>query len=199
VDDLKFSRCVVALLRGIVFKERQFDIWATVLEEKTKISDYVQKIGLELIIDEIDNYAYLRQAELSEVPRLVPRHQLSYPVSLILVMLRKSMGEYDAVNGDSRLIITKADIIEKMRGFFRPKANEVKFVGEMERHIQRIVDMGFLRPLKDGDTAYEIEPVLKSFVTASWLSEFEERLQDFAARYAAGDTEREGDELNGFI
>ena len=39
----------------------------------------------------------------SALPRLVPRRQLSYPVSLLLALLRKRLAEADAAGGE-RLI-----------------------------------------------------------------------------------------------
>lgn len=201
-EDVKVSRALIALMRGIVFKNRQFDIWETVVAERIRISDYVQKLGLRLIIDEVDSYAYLKQADVADIPRLVPRHQLSYPVSLLLVVLRRSMGEYDAANGDSRLILSREDIVEKMRGFFQPKSNEIKFVDEVERYIQKVVELGFLRPLRDNDGVYEIEPILRGFVTANWLNEFSSRLTEYADGYAGSESagaEIEGEGLNGLI
>jgi hypothetical protein len=37
-----------------------------------------------------------------ELPRLVPRRQLSYPVSLLLALLRKKLVEFDAAAGCGR-------------------------------------------------------------------------------------------------
>lgn len=176
---VKFSKAAIALLRGIVFKERQWELWDTILEDKKLLEEYFSRLGLELLIDEIDEYAYLKQIESEELPRLIPRHQLSYPVSLLLVLLRKQLGEYDAINGDSQLMVTRADIVEKLRPFFVSKTNEIKFVAEVDRYIQRVEEMGFLRAVKNQPDTYGVERILRSFVTANWLNEFEQRLRDY--------------------
>lgn len=201
-EDIKFSRALIALMRGIVFKNRQLELWETIIAERVRLSDYVQKLGLRLIIDELDHYACLKQVDIADIPRLVPRHQLSYPVSLLLVVLRRSMGEYDAANGDSRLILSREEIVEKLRGFFQRQSNEIKFVSDVERYIQKVVELGFLRPLRDQAGVYEIEPVLRGFVTASWLNEFAGRLIEYAAGYteeADGGRADAEEGSNGFI
>lgn len=40
----------------------------------------------------------------------VARRQLSYPVSLLLVLLRKKLAEHDALAGDPRLILSREQI-----------------------------------------------------------------------------------------
>ena len=46
-------------------------------------------------------------------------------------------------------------------------------------NINKIVDLGFLRPLRGHDDQFEVQRILKAFVDAQWLSDFDERL----ARY----------------
>jgi hypothetical protein len=158
----------------------------------------VKRLGLILIIDEMDEYAYLRQSEQDSLPRLVPRRQLSYPVSVLLVLLRKQLGEYDSVNGDSQLLITKYDIVDKMRVFFAATTNEIKFSQEVDRHIAKVEEMGFLRKLKTQDDTYEVERIVRSFVNAKWLQEFDERLADYI-EYGAKSETKEEDGMNGLI
>lgn len=197
-QEFNFSRVLITLLRGVVFKERQLALWQSVLEHRHLIADYVKRLGLILIIDEMDEYAYLRQSEQDSLPRLVPRRQLSYPVSVLLVLLRKQLGEYDSVNGDSQLLITKYDIVDKMRVFFAATTNEIKFSQEVDRHIAKVEEMGFLRKLKTQDDTYEVERIVRSFVNAKWLQEFDERLADYI-EYGAKSETKEEDGMNGLI
>ena len=85
-DDLAYSKALVALFKNVVFKETDPEHWEVILVQKYKIEDYVSKIGLTLVVDEMDGYGYLKQRSYGdgeeEIPRLVPRHALSYPVSL---------------------------------------------------------------------------------------------------------------------
>lgn len=197
--DTAFSKAVITLLKSIVFKERQVEIWETISEQTNQINDYVKKLGLQLIVDELNEYAYLKQLETESIPRLVPRHQLSYPVSLLLVVLRKQLGEYDAANGDCRLVVTSKEIMDKMRIYFKDTTNEIKFCQDMERCIARVEEMGFLRKLKDRGDTYEVERIVRSFVTADWLRDFEEQLLKYRAQEEEPKEHTAGGGIDGLI
>lgn len=104
------------------------------------------------------------------------RRQLGYQVSLLLALLRKKMAEFDATSGDSRLILGRHDIVEMMRLFFPDTANQVKFNDRINANINHIVDMGFLRRLRGADDKFEVRRILKAFVDAQWLADFDQRL-----------------------
>lgn len=192
-DDLAFSRAMVALFKNVVFKEADQEHWEVITKQKNKIEDYVSKIGLTLIVDEMDGYGYLKQRSYGEgeeeIPRLVPRHALSYPVSLLLVILRKQLLEFDSTTGDQRLIVSKQQIAERMSLFLRDTTNEAKLMWDIDRHIERVEKMGFLRRLRGSEDSFEVQRILRSFVNAEWLNHFNEAYQ----RYASGGELREGE------
>jgi len=196
-DDLKLSRALVALFKNVVLKEADQEHWEVILTQKNKIEDYVNKIGLTLIIDEMDGYAYLKQRSYGEgeeeIPRLVPRHALSFPVSLLLVLLRKQLLEFDSSTGDQRLIVTRQQIAERMSLFLKDTTNEAKLIGNIDRHIERVEKMGFLRRLRGSEDSFEVQRILRSFVNAEWLNHFNERLEAYK-RYAGGGEAKDGEE-----
>jgi len=196
-DDLAFSRALVALFKNVVLKEADQDHWEVILTQKNKIEDYVSKIGLTLIIDEVDGYGYLKQRSYGEgeeeIPRLIPRHALSYPVSLLLVLLRKQLLEFDSVTGDQRLIVTRQQIVERMSLFLKDTTNEAKLIGDIDRHIERVEKMGFLRRLRGSENSFEVQRILRSFVNGEWLNHFNEQLEEYQ-RYAGGGEAKEGEE-----
>ncbi|MCW2276948.1 DUF4194 domain-containing protein [Heliophilum fasciatum] len=189
-DTVAFSRALVALCKNVVYKETEPRHWEVILSQRHKLEDYVSKLGLTLIVDEMDGYGFLKQrsygSDEEEIPRLIPRHPLSYPVSLLLVLLRKRLVEFDSAHGDQRLVVKKEEIVEQMRLFLRDTTNEAKLVQEIEKLIERVERMGFLRHLKGGnDGVYEVQRILRSAADAQWLSNFKDRLEEYK-RYAEG-------------
>lgn len=195
-DALEFSRTIVALFKNVVYKEVDPEHWEIITTQKNKLEDYVSKIGLTLIVDEMDGYGYLKQRSYGEgeeeIPRLVPRHALSYPVSLLLVLLRKQLLEFDSTTGDQRLVVTKQQIAERMSLFLRDTTNEAKLLGDIDKHIERVEKMGFLRRLRGSEDSFEVQRILRSFVNAEWLNQFNERLEAYQ-RYADGGALGEGE------
>ena len=88
------------------------------------------------------------------------------------------MGEFDVSNGDQKLIVTMGEMRQSLEVFFPAISNEEKYVKRVERCVQQAEEMGMLRKLAGGD-AYEVRPILRSFVTAEWLRIFDERLQEY--------------------
>lgn len=127
------------------------------------------------------------------MPRLVARRPLSFPVSLLLALLRKKLAESDASGGETRLVLARADIVELLRVFLPDSSNEARVVDQIDTHINRIVELGFLRRLKTGagstassDASFEVRRILKAFVDAQWLSGFNERLAQYRAQLENG-------------
>lgn len=184
--DLRLSLPLIALFKGVVYADQGHDNWQSLLDRQAAIADYVAVLGLELIVDEAEGYAFLRQrpgdedAEI-ELPRLMARRQLSYPVSLLLALLRKKLAEHDAGGGDTRLVLSRAEIADLVRLFLPDSANEARLIDRVGMDINKAVEMGFLRKLRGQDDQYEVRRILKAYVDAQWLSEFDARLSQYAA------------------
>lgn len=179
-DQRQFSKVLVALFKGVTYEDADLRAWQDLLSLQTRVREYVGHLGLELILDEAEGYAFLRQQTALEddsdvLPRLVPRRQLGYAVSLILALLRKKLAEFDAKSGDTKLILSREEILDTVRVFLPEQSNEARLVDRLDSHLTKIVEMGFLRRLREGDR-FEVCRILKSFVDAQWLSGFEERL-----------------------
>jgi hypothetical protein len=185
-----FSRVIVSLLKGVTYQENDPPLWQSLLGLQSRVRDHIAVLGLELILDEAEGYAYLHQKSAvegaPEIPRLVPRRQLSYPVSLLLALLRKKLLELDAKSGETRLILSRSDIAEMMRVFLPETANEARLLDRIDSHINRVVEMGFLRPLRERDDQFEVRRILKAFVDAQWMQDFDQRLAEYHRHASSG-------------
>jgi hypothetical protein len=195
------STLAIGLLKGVLYREDDERLWASLLNLQVRVRDYVAVLGLELVLDEAEGYAFLKsRSEPAEdeaaprLPRLVVRRPLSFPVSLLLALLRKKLVEHDAGGGDTRLVLSRDDIVELIRVFLPERSNEARLIDQIEMHVNRVVDLGFLRRLKPaagaaaGPASFEVRRILKAFVDAQWLAEFDARLEVYRAQLVAGAT-----------
>ena len=109
-------------MKGVVYRDTHDRAWRSLLELQPQARDYVDVLGLQVVIDEAEGYAFLRQRpsdpdDTDPLPRLIPRRALSFHVSLLLALLRKKLAEFDAQGGDTRLILTREQIAEMIRVF----------------------------------------------------------------------------------
>jgi hypothetical protein len=127
------------------------------------------------------------------MPRLIARRQLSFPVSLLLALLRKKLAEFDAGGGDTRLVLSRDDMVEMIRVFLPDSSNEARLIDQVDTHINKIISLGFLRALGGPEKMFEVRRILKAYVDAQWLADFEQRLIEYRA-YAAGEKSDAPDE-----
>jgi hypothetical protein len=178
-----FSQALIALMKGVIYREENGRTWQDLLNFQAQVRDYIAVLGIELILDDAEGYAFLRQrspqAGEEELFRLVPRRQLGFSVSLLLALLRKKLVEFDASSGEARLIMREEEIVNLLSVFLPDTANEARLMDRVESDIRKIVELGFLRRLKDQENEFEVRRILKAFVDAQWLSDFDLRLADY--------------------
>jgi hypothetical protein len=191
---INLSVLLIGLLKGVLYRDGDERIWGQLMQLQARVRDYVSVLGLELVLDEAEGYAFLRSRpdpvdgdSQPKLPRLVARRPLSFPVSLLLALLRKKLAEFDAGGGDTRLVLSREDIVEMIRVFLPDSHNEARLIDQIETHINKVVDLGFLRKLKatGGPGGYEVRRILKAFVDAQWLAEFDTRLAAYRAQLGA--------------
>lgn len=183
------SSLVIPLLKGVIYRgevsKSNANQWSDLLALQARVRDYVAVLGLELVLDEAEGYAFLRAHARDEVsagmPRLVARRPLIFPVSLLLALLRKKLAEFDAGGGQEggdRLVLMRDEIVELLRVFLPESSNEAQLMDRVDAYINKVVELGFLRRLKtSGQTAsFEVRRILKAYVDAQWLAEFDARL-----------------------
>ncbi len=192
---------IVPLLKDVLYRDDDPALWTTLLKLQSRVRDYVAVLGLALTLDEAEGYAYLKSQAAQDddappLPRLVARRPLTFAVSLLLALLRKKLAEFDASGGDTRLILSREAIAGLVRVFMPVGSNEAKLIDQVETHLNKIIELGFVRRLKpqsnpSGRSAqepmYEVRRILKAFVDAQWLAEFDARLAAYQAQLAAPD------------
>ncbi len=181
ISDL--SLVLIHLMKGPLYSDVHDKYWGLLLELQNQINDYVSILGLSVIVDETEGYAYLRSQVVDqdalEFPRLIARRPLSLRVSILLALLRKRLAEFDATSSDLRLILGRDQIIELFRLFMPDSTNEARLVDNIDTTIKKVCDLGFLYPLRGEQNKYEVRRILKAYIDGQWLSEFDTRLEEY--------------------
>jgi hypothetical protein len=187
---LPYTGIFVKLLRGPVeYLERSS--WEKLLQYEVELTGFVHQLGLSLIIDKEDGYAYLRQmiAEGEEDPLVnwSQRRAFSYDESILLILLRDMMAEFEVGEVTSRELIKKRREIKEYAGlFFKENASRVKFIKEIDRLIDRAVENEFLEIMEAGDVPDEqrlrIKKLIKAKVDSEVLEQFKQQLTEHATQ-----------------
>lgn len=109
-NEYQYSQALVSLFKGVVNSEKSPKSWDIINNEQLRIEEYVGKLGLTLMIQKQDGYAYLKQRiyenEEKAMPRLVAKRQLGFTTSLLLVLLRKEFAELNRLDSSELLVLS---------------------------------------------------------------------------------------------
>ncbi|MEA1891614.1 MAG: DUF4194 domain-containing protein, partial [Campylobacterota bacterium] len=177
---------ITLLLKGLFYKSDNEKAWDELIEGSYgAIKDYFKVMGLVVMCDESEGFAYLQNMSYEEgqesLPKLIRSRELSYKVSLLCVLLRKKIADFDMQNEDTKAVITNQEIKDMVLLFLPTKTNEVKTLKEIDTSIKKILELGFLRKMKNQDEVYEIKRSIKAFVDAQWLNDLSIKLEEYKA------------------
>ena len=188
----ELSLLLITLFKGVLYREEDGPLWQSLQQLQAQVRDYVTVLGLELALDEAEGYAFLKSLpppaddSAAPLPRLIARRPLSFPVSLLLALLRKHLAEHDASGDQVRLILSQSEIVDLIRVFLPDASNEARLIDQIDSHINKVIELGFLRRLKQNSAVdnekgqiFEVRRILKAYVDGQWLSEMEARLEEY--------------------
>jgi hypothetical protein len=179
-----WARCAARLLRGALHDDED-EHWNKLVIYKIELIAWFEQIGVELIIDQRDGYAYLRQIELDDkgsTVGLVQRRPLGYEVTLLCVILRKMLDEFELNDTSSRnLYITRKLLRVELETYFKEKANRMKLIKELNRYIEEVADLGYVKKVRSDsanpeDDSFEVRRILKARFDEDMLQYFLQQL-----------------------
>ena len=179
-----YSKAIVKLLKSPV--ERNSSVWNDVVIYQLEIQEFISQIGLELIVKKEEGFAFVKQFEDSEgnTLGLITRRQIGFETSIILVVLRQALEEFD--NNPTQFqvaekFITNTEIKEELELFLQEGYNRLRFLKDLDKYIKNVIELGYLKEIskKDNETKYQIQRIIKEKITLDILQEFKIKLQDY--------------------
>lgn len=183
---LPYTTVFIKLLKGpIEYVEKS--TWEKLIQYKSELTGFLQQLGLTLVLDEQDGYAYVKHMQTDEEDNSVTwiqRRSLTYEESVMLVLLREMMAEFEVGEATNRELIKKRrEIKEYAELFFKENASRVKFLKEIDRLIDKAEENGFLDKTENHDLVdeqkFRIKKIIKAKVSSEELDVFYQQLQKF--------------------
>ena len=184
---LPYTTVFIKLLKGpIEYLEKS--AWEQLLQYQTELTKFLRQMGLHLVLDKEDGYAYLEQVKLDEEDNAigwVRRIQLGYEESILLVLLRDMMAEFEVGEAASRELIKKRrEIKEYAELFFKENPSRVKFIRDLDRLIDKVEELDFLEKVENNDLSdeqkFRIKKIIKARVDNEILENFKLQLSEHA-------------------
>ncbi len=183
-NEKPYSKAIVKLLKGVV--ERNSPVWEDIANKyQIEIQEYIRQIGLELIVKKDEGFAFVKQFEDSEGKTLglVTRRQIGFETSIVLVVLRQSLEEFDSnpTQLATEKFITDSEIKDELELFLQEGYNKLKFQKDLDSYIKKVAELGYLKEIskKNNETKYQIHRIIKEKITLDILQDFKTKLQEY--------------------
>ena len=188
-----YAAAVRKLLKGVVYYD-DTAAWQQIRDYEYPIREYLGKIGLGMHLDEIGNFAYLYDDSRDDdnqdaLPALTSRRNLSFPDTLLLVLLRERLDEHEMRDLDGAdLILSDEDLLDMIQMFMQDYGDARKIETNTTTSVNRLVRYGFLTKRSDG--RYMVRPLIRAKINADELEGIKARL----VAYVNQDGEMDGDD-----
>jgi len=184
---LPYTPVLIKLLKGPV-EYLEKSAWDQLLQYQVELTRFLQQLGLVLVLEKDDGYAYLEQQRLDEEENVVGwvrRIQLGYEESILLVLLRDMMAEFEVGEAGARELIKKRrEIKEYAELFFRENPSRVKFIRDLDRLIDKVEELDFIEKVENTEPAdeqkFRIKKIIKARVDHEILENFKQQLTEHA-------------------
>ena len=177
------SLAAVRLLQGAIYNS-DAKPWQLVLSYRSVLEDYFARIGLVLVVDEVDGLAYLRQHTDDErddvtdsLPRLARRVPLSYDVTLLCVILRDELRRWEDNDLENeRCTVTLDNLFELWKTMQPTNQDEVQSRRSLDASMKKLEQMAFVRRFGNPGE-YEIRRILKARLPLEKLSALRDQMK----------------------
>jgi hypothetical protein len=185
----RFAPLAIRLLKGVVYEE-ETRYWNDLIKvHELPLRHYFAQIGLHLVVNKPEGFAYLRQTQQEEteeypLPRLMTRRTLTLDQSILCVLLREHLEDYTVNESASREpILTLRDMRNMVELFFRERNTQQRFLRDVKKTVEEVKKHGFLEELNSGDTIlqddeqrYRVKRILKAFIGSDELQQLAQQL-----------------------
>ena len=197
----EWSIPAVRLLQSVVYSD-DAKTWDILLRSRSSLESYFSRLGLLLVIDESEGYAFLRQwneDELPEawepLPKLMRRSSLGYATTLLAVLLRDELRRFEDEDvHNERCVVEASAMFEQWKVFFSTQGDEVRQRNALATSLHKLEDLGFVKKFSDSPEAWEIRRILKARLPVTELERLKEAMVSAAARKSVGHAEGDTDE-----
>ena len=192
-----WSTAAVRLLQGVIYADDP-RVWDIVLRSRPQLDGFFARLGLILVLDEGEGYAYIRQwAEeecpegYEQLPKLVRRVALGYAPTLLAVLLRDELRRYEEEQvHDERCVIETDAIFEQWKAFFPAQHDEIRQRKDLTSALNKLVDLGFISRFANEPEQWEVKKILKARLPAAELENLRSQLLNAVGRTGDNDGDR---------
>ena len=173
------------LFRDPMYRADDAELWAVLRSHLDEVRGFFRQVGQEIVFDEGEGYAFIRQIEPQgeeRVPRLVQKRPLNYETTLLLVFLREELDRFESSGTDStRLVRSREQLRSLVAPYLRETTDRARDRDKLDEAINRLVNLGFLRRQGSSEVEeFQVMRIVKARFGPGELESVKERLIRYA-------------------
>lgn len=195
---------VVFLLKNYLDREDDRQLFEALIRQQHEVEEFCRRLFLRLVVDSDSGYAYVRSLSDEELPldagqrppQLLTRRSLPFYDSLILILLRQRLLEFDMSGQFGRLVLERQEILTMVKTFIRKVNNDKRLDDNLNKAIDNLCGMGLLSRNKSGVNAknkaekeldrIEVKRIISVLVTPEILKQADEILEGYVRHIKEG-------------
>lgn len=178
-----YAPVVLKLLQGALYSDDPH--WGSLQNYLSPVREYFATIGLQVRNFESEGFAYLEQPDPDSeesappLPRLTKRHHLNFKVTVLCILLREQLRQFDASDRTGKLVLSMEKIRELLHPYLLESNNEEKFRKEIANLVNQATELGFLKTLSGDNENYQVLPIIKAKIDAEMLENLKKKLNNY--------------------
>lgn len=201
----------IKLLQGPIIKRSEHDkLWNLLLRDRLHIDNYFSTIGVTLLVEEADGYAFLRQKnenldeDFEQLPKLIRRRSLSVEESFLCVILREALDLFESSDDFSDIFtMEENEIMERLRNYSSEYTDELKFKSKIRQYLNKLEELGYVENLSkkevdesqdETEYVYKVNKIIRAIVSPEFLAEFRNKLVERNKLMSQGTEQGDKDE-----
>ena len=183
-----WSAVAVKLLQGVLYSDESKSDWGMLTKFRDELQKFFARIGLLLVVSEPEGYAFLRQLEEDDgdvkyqnLPRLFRRSRLTYEATMICILLRQRLHDFDerlSNLDDERCAIDDNELYEDWKKLIPNYPDEKKSKSRFDAAMNRLKEIQFIKQIGETPGQWEIRRIIKARLPLETLENLLRQLQE---------------------
>ena len=196
---------MVFLLKNYIDREDDKQLFESLVRQEREVEEFCRRLFLRLVVDHEAGYAYVRSLSEEELPQnvgqrppqLLTKRSLPFYDSMVLILLRQRLLEFELSGQFGRLVLERAEILTMVKTFVHNVNNDKRLDDNLNKAIDNLCSLGLLGKNKSAAASstkkadrnmerIEVKRIISVIVTPEILKQADEILASYVKHIKEG-------------
>lgn len=196
---------MVFLLKNYIDREDDKQLFESLVRQEREVEEFCRRLFLRLVVDHEAGYAYVRSLSEEELPQsagqrppqLLTKRALPFYDSMVLILLRQRLLEFELSGQFGRLVLERSEILTMVKTFVHNVNNDKRLDDNLNKAIDNLCSLGLLGKNKSAAASstkkadrnlerIEVKRIISVIVTPEILKQADDILESYVKHLKDG-------------